>query len=520
MGACVSKPDGAIRRRLRISRKSRKRTRRETTKRKVSSDGGGSMERGDLLRITPDRSYINPAFQGDDFDFDYLRVVDEYDALAGPVEDAWFDSVGDFETDYEDDFRSAPDDSLSQNSNEGASVSSLSSMRDANHEDHNEKKLGGPSAGNSARNSVSDVAKSANTRVFHSGDADLPSKHGDPSTDTRCTEASSRSINGSPQKEEGGILDCGILPTNCFPSLTSTVLDKRRALSPGPPSARKRVTSKLSFKWREGHSSSTLLTTKMVLQRPIAGSQVPFCPIEKKMFDCWSPIEPSSFKVRGDNYLRDKKKEFAQSYAAYYPFGVDVFLTQRKIDHIARFLELPVINTLAKFPHILIVHVQVPLYPATIFQSDTDGEGMSIVLYFRLSDSYSKDLPPHFLENLRRIIDDEVEKVKGFAVDTTVPVRERLKILGRVANVDNLHLNAAERKLMHAYNEKPVLSRPQHEFYLGENYLEIDIDMHRFGYISRKGFGAFQDRLKDCILDVGLTIQASLYSSFKLLTYH
>ncbi|CAN7065940.1 unnamed protein product [Brassica oleracea var. botrytis] len=382
-------------------------------------------------------------------------------------EEAWFESNAAFETDCDDDFHSVTEDSLSLNGGERASVSSTITTS---------------STGDSDSNSNVSMSQSNTNQPG--------------------------SIDSSSADEEGP------LPSNCLPCLNPIAVVpcvvKGRSLSSSPPSSRKKASLKLSYKWREGHASGALFLSKLQLKRPVAGSQVPFCPIDKKMLDCWTTIEPNSFRVRGKTYLRDKKKEFAASQAAYNPFGVDVFLSERKINHIAQYVKLPVTTTSAKLPSLLVVNVQqIPLYPTTIFQGETDGEGMNIVLYFKLSDNYSKKLPLHFQESIQRLIDDEVEKVKSFPMDTTAPFRERLKILGRVANVDDLHLSGPEKKLMQAYNEKPVLSRPQHEFYSGENYFEIDIDMHRFSYISRKGFETFIDRLKICVLDVGLTIQGN-----------
>ncbi|KAB2087627.1 hypothetical protein E1A91_A04G125100v1 [Gossypium mustelinum] len=430
-----------------IGQRSRSSKKKSRKRRKTFKKRAPSrLSEGSSDNVDRRSSFTNPTFQGS--------------------QELWFDPVSVFDSDCEEEFESVQEDTLSLNGLEGVASSNISSLRDANYGEH-------------------------------SSLVDQMQKPGDLST--------------GPGKEVGLLDNCGILPSNCLPCLASTVssVEKRRSLSSSPPSARKKNALKLPFKWKEGHPNAALFSSKRLLQRPKAGSQVPFCPTEKRMFDCWSHIEPGTFKVRSENYFRDKKKDFAHNHAAYYPFGVDVFLSPRKIDHIARFVELPVVSHSGKLPSILVVNVQIPLYPPALFHSEIDGEGMNFVLYFKLSDSYLKELPPHFQENIRRIIDDEVEKVKGFPVDTNVPFRERLKILGRVANVEDLHMSAAERKLMQAYNEKPVLSRPQHEFYSGENYFEIDIDMHRFSYISRKGFDAFLDRLKFCILDVGLTIQGN-----------
>jgi hypothetical protein len=105
-----------------------------------------------------------------------------------------------------------------------------------------------------------------------------------------------------------------------------------------------------------------------------------------------------------------------------------------------------------------------------------------------------------------------VERVRNFPVDTISSFRDRLKILGKVANVEDLHLSSAEKKLMNASNEKPFLSRPQHEFYL-VSFVKLLISFRMICIFSQIKF-CLSFVVSNFLLIVYATLRCAAYDIF------
>ncbi|PKA59863.1 hypothetical protein AXF42_Ash015921 [Apostasia shenzhenica] len=473
--------------------------------------------------------------EGSNVTFHHTQIQWHHSQIDANVlcqEDAWYDSMSIQESDSDDDFHSIYGDNFPINNDNGAqklqydSASCFAGAMNKLDEFCVEQYLR-RDGGKAEKFSKDDTLDGDGYRIIGGQSYEACNKR----KRVLDTHLSFKSLKDNHDTEDRGHENnvkemtpyplCGLAPALSFNEKIQQVQVQNVS-----PLCRKRKSAviRLSYtrKSYDGEETTEFRASKKYLFRPRGGHTIPHSPDEKLTPGCWSYLESSTFNLRGLSYFRhefkvlnfrlslDKKKCPAPNYAPYYPIGMDLFVCPRKVHHIAQHIELPHVKFHEDIPSLLIVNIQVPTYPVAMFLGDSDGEGMSLVLYFKISECFDKEVSHHFKECIKKLIENGIDKVKGFKSDSSVSFRERLKIMAGLANPEDLHLSTAEKKLINVYNQKPVLSRPQHEFYQGRDYFEIDLDIHRFSYISRKGLEAFREHLKNGVIDLGLTIQGDL----------
>jgi hypothetical protein len=79
--------------------------------------------------------------------------------------------------------------------------------------------------------------------------------------------------------------------------------------------------------------------------------------------------------------------------------AVDVYHSVKKLTHVAQLMEMPCRGEQYGrdgLPRLLVVNLQFPLYPPSIFggTEGQDGEGFNVIMCFRLNEDFEKNPPP------------------------------------------------------------------------------------------------------------------------------
>lgn len=230
---------------------------------------------------------------------------------------------------------------------------------------------------------------------------------------------------------------------------------------------------------------------------------------DRKEAAAWEEVDASTFLVRSLHYMQTREK-VPSAASVYRLLGVDMYSFDFKLFHIAQHIQLPEIPQISVhsgLPPLLVINLQLPTYPPTLFGAN-DGPGHSLVYYFGLPDGWepSQIQSPAALQLLQRFFGN------GREFDGQ-PTRDRLKLIGRIMNPEEWGelgpLSNTESRLLRNYNEKPLLTRPQHRFYSGPGYLEIDVDVHSYAYLAKKALNSFITRLAPVIFENGFVVQGN-----------
>ncbi|EQC34345.1 hypothetical protein SDRG_08117 [Saprolegnia diclina VS20] len=236
-----------------------------------------------------------------------------------------------------------------------------------------------------------------------------------------------------------------------------------------------------------------------------AGCSLPQCAVDECVPGSWATLEATRFNLRLGPQYRKTKRKGPSAPALLELVATDVYRSDTKIDNIGNVVQLPMRPT-ASTRDLLIINCQVPCYaPSNPLwgEKQGDGDGFNFVTYYAIPEAVRDKLQMEPACN-----EPAIRLLRAFLDDGNDPIiRDRLKAIGIVVNPAEQALGRTERHLLETYNGQPILTRPQHRFYRGDGYFEVDIDAHLFNYVARKGLCGVTDHFGNMVVDFGFVLE-------------
>jgi len=167
----------------------------------------------------------------------------------------------------------------------------------------------------------------------------------------------------------------------------------------------------------------------------------------------------------------------------------------------------------AGLPPIFILNAQAPSdfsINFSFFTEIDDGEGWSLIMYFKITQETinliqsGAELPPA-LKLLQAYCKEAPDSFTEFGCSTKNPWTSRFKAIARIEHIEEYNLP----NFITSWNSKPVLIRRTGTLLRGEHYLEMDVNIHRWGNLGRQAISALFSRFGQMVNAIGFCIEST-----------
>mmetsp|Transcript_2905 Transcript_2905/g.10028 ORF Transcript_2905/g.10028 Transcript_2905/m.10028 type:complete len:301 (+) Transcript_2905:103-1005(+) len=242
---------------------------------------------------------------------------------------------------------------------------------------------------------------------------------------------------------------------------------------------------------------------------------------EAKVSECAG----SQFNVRvGPNYARKGNKSPSDD-SMYHLSSVHMFKAESCTKHLHMATRMPLPEPLVPadspglpLPQLLVVTLVVPEEGPAMFGGKEDGgPSMNCVMVFQLKEKTAEDAaseaPSPAVALLSRYYGMSIAIASGGSPtgaekSEIQKMRACFKLIGQASNFSDLGLPA----MLAGYNGKPVIINKTGELHQGKSssgasYMEMDILVHKWQYIARKGLYSIKEHYCTLDAEVGFVIQ-------------